>query len=261
MTISQLSVKTGLSRAAVRRCLYTLSKLGFAGADDGQRYALRPRMLSLSHTYTTSSNALDRRPAHPRAHEPDLPRVLLGRHARWHTRSSTSPAPSSRPASWRSISTSARACLPTAPPWAAFCWPTCRADQLESLPRQGRPHPPHHPHHRHQRRQAARHAPHRPPPWLRAGRSGARSRPPLARRAGLRPLPAASSPPSISPATPPACRSSICKASSSLPSAPPPPSSAPPSARPLVIHFRGHTVNHGVTFSSSAIHHPSSRIQ
>ncbi len=55
MTISQLSVKTGLSRAAVRRCLYTLTKLGFAGAEDGQRYALRPRMLSLSHNYTTSS--------------------------------------------------------------------------------------------------------------------------------------------------------------------------------------------------------------
>ena len=55
MTISQLSVKTGLSRAAVRRCLYTLTKLGFAGIEDGQRYALRPRMLSLSHTYTTSS--------------------------------------------------------------------------------------------------------------------------------------------------------------------------------------------------------------
>ncbi len=56
MTISQLSVKTGLSRAAVRRCLYTLTKLGFAGAEDGQRYSLRPRMLTLSHTYTTSSN-------------------------------------------------------------------------------------------------------------------------------------------------------------------------------------------------------------
>jgi IclR family pca regulon transcriptional regulator len=55
MTISQLSIRTGLSRAAVRRCLYTLTKLGFAGAEDGQRYALRPRMLSLSHTYTTSS--------------------------------------------------------------------------------------------------------------------------------------------------------------------------------------------------------------
>jgi IclR family pca regulon transcriptional regulator len=56
MTISQLSVKTGLSRAAVRRCLYTLSKLGFAGAEDGARYALRPRMLTLSHTYSASSS-------------------------------------------------------------------------------------------------------------------------------------------------------------------------------------------------------------
>jgi IclR family transcriptional regulator, pca regulon regulatory protein len=46
MTISQLSVKTGLSRAA---------KLGFAGAEDGSRYSLRPRMLTLSHTYTTSN--------------------------------------------------------------------------------------------------------------------------------------------------------------------------------------------------------------
>ncbi|ADV82958.1 IclR family transcriptional regulator domain-containing protein [Terriglobus saanensis] len=56
MTISQLSVKTGLSRAAVRRCLYTLTKLGFAGAEDGQRYSLRPKMLTLSHTYTSSNN-------------------------------------------------------------------------------------------------------------------------------------------------------------------------------------------------------------
>jgi IclR family transcriptional regulator, pca regulon regulatory protein len=55
MTISQLSVRTGLSRAAVRRCLYTLTKLGFAGAEDGSRYSLRPRMLTLSHTYTASS--------------------------------------------------------------------------------------------------------------------------------------------------------------------------------------------------------------
>ena len=55
MTISQLSIRTGLSRAAVRRCLYTLSKLGFAGAEDGSRYSLRPRMLTLSHTYTASN--------------------------------------------------------------------------------------------------------------------------------------------------------------------------------------------------------------
>ena len=39
MTISQLSAKTGLSRAAVRRCLYTLAQLGYVGAEDGQRYS------------------------------------------------------------------------------------------------------------------------------------------------------------------------------------------------------------------------------
>ena len=56
MTISQLSVKTGLSRAAVRRCLYTLAKLGFAGTEDGSRYSLRPRMLTLSHSFTASNS-------------------------------------------------------------------------------------------------------------------------------------------------------------------------------------------------------------
>src|ERR1700753_1761763 len=55
MTISQLSVRTGLSRAAVRRCLYTLCKLGFAGTDESQRYSLRPKMLTLANTYTASS--------------------------------------------------------------------------------------------------------------------------------------------------------------------------------------------------------------
>ncbi len=55
MTISQLSLRTGLSRAAVRRCLYTLVKLGFAGADENQRYSLRPKMLTLANTYTASN--------------------------------------------------------------------------------------------------------------------------------------------------------------------------------------------------------------
>lgn len=53
-TISQLSVKTGLSRAAVRRCLYTLSKLGFAGSDDSRHFFLQPRILSLGHSYISS---------------------------------------------------------------------------------------------------------------------------------------------------------------------------------------------------------------
>jgi IclR family transcriptional regulator, pca regulon regulatory protein len=56
MTISQLAAKTGLSRAAVRRCLYTLSKLGFAGIEEGSRYALRPRMLTLSNSYSASNS-------------------------------------------------------------------------------------------------------------------------------------------------------------------------------------------------------------
>ena len=56
MTISQLSLRTGLSRAAARRCLYTLAKLGFAGTEDGSRYSLRPRMLALSHSYAASNN-------------------------------------------------------------------------------------------------------------------------------------------------------------------------------------------------------------
>ena len=54
LTISQLSTKTGLSRAAVRRCLYTLSKLGFAGSDDGRHFYLGPRILALGYSYIAS---------------------------------------------------------------------------------------------------------------------------------------------------------------------------------------------------------------
>src|SRR5258708_39207237 len=42
-TISQISSKTGFSPAAVRRCLHTLAKLGFAGSDDNRHFHLRPR--------------------------------------------------------------------------------------------------------------------------------------------------------------------------------------------------------------------------
>ncbi len=54
LTISQLSTKTGLSRAAVRRCLYTLAKLGFAGSDDGHHFYLGPRILALGYSYIAS---------------------------------------------------------------------------------------------------------------------------------------------------------------------------------------------------------------
>jgi len=54
MTISQLSLKTGFSRAAVRRCLYTLIKLGYAGTSDSRHFHLRPRVLALGHSYISS---------------------------------------------------------------------------------------------------------------------------------------------------------------------------------------------------------------
>ncbi len=54
LSISQLSKRTGLSRASVRRCLHTLSKLGFAGTDDGRNFYLRPRILALGHSYLSS---------------------------------------------------------------------------------------------------------------------------------------------------------------------------------------------------------------
>lgn len=54
VTISQLSAKTGFSRAAVRRCLYTLSKLGFAGSSDSRHFFLMPRILTLGYSYMSS---------------------------------------------------------------------------------------------------------------------------------------------------------------------------------------------------------------
>ena len=55
MSVSQISQRTGIPRAAVRRCLYTLSKLGFVYAEDGKNYELRPRVLSLGHNWLAAS--------------------------------------------------------------------------------------------------------------------------------------------------------------------------------------------------------------
>lgn len=54
MTIAQASRITGLSRPAVRRCLHTLVRLGYA-AQDGTHYALRPKVLALGYAYLSSS--------------------------------------------------------------------------------------------------------------------------------------------------------------------------------------------------------------
>jgi IclR family pca regulon transcriptional regulator len=54
MSIAQLSLRTGIPRAAVRRCLYTLAKLGYVQGEDGRMFALRPQILSLGHAYLSS---------------------------------------------------------------------------------------------------------------------------------------------------------------------------------------------------------------
>ncbi len=56
LTISQLSQRTGIPRAAVRRCLYTLSQLGYVNADEGKEFTLSPRILSLGHAYLSSTS-------------------------------------------------------------------------------------------------------------------------------------------------------------------------------------------------------------
>jgi IclR family pca regulon transcriptional regulator len=55
LTIAQLSHRTDSPRAAVRRCLYTLAKLGYVATEDGRTYALRPRILALGHAYLSST--------------------------------------------------------------------------------------------------------------------------------------------------------------------------------------------------------------
>ncbi len=55
LTIAQLSQRTALPRAAVRRCLYTLAKLGYVSSDDGRGYSLRPKVLALGHAYLSST--------------------------------------------------------------------------------------------------------------------------------------------------------------------------------------------------------------
>lgn len=51
LTISQLSQKTQISRAAVRRCLFTLAALGMVHSPDGRHYELLPRVLAVGHAY------------------------------------------------------------------------------------------------------------------------------------------------------------------------------------------------------------------
>ena len=54
MTIAQISHKTGIPRAAVRRCLYTLKQLGYAEAEANNFY-LKPKILTLGYSYLSST--------------------------------------------------------------------------------------------------------------------------------------------------------------------------------------------------------------
>ena len=54
LTIADVSRATGLTRAVVRRCLYTLKELGYA-ATDGRMYFLQPRILNLGYAYLSTA--------------------------------------------------------------------------------------------------------------------------------------------------------------------------------------------------------------
>ncbi|MDO5678768.1 MAG: IclR family transcriptional regulator C-terminal domain-containing protein [Pelistega sp.] len=59
LTVSELANKVGLSRAAARRFLLTLSKLGYANQNNGQ-FNLSARILDLGYSYLASLNFMDR---------------------------------------------------------------------------------------------------------------------------------------------------------------------------------------------------------
>lgn len=95
LTISQLSHRTGIPRAAVRRCLYTLARLGYVSVEDGRNYSLRPKILALGHAYlsstmlaTSAQPLLDRVSA--LVHESSSIALLEGEEILYVARSSTS---------------------------------------------------------------------------------------------------------------------------------------------------------------------------
>ncbi|MBP8270545.1 MAG: helix-turn-helix domain-containing protein, partial [Sphaerotilus sp.] len=50
LTISEVAVRTGLTRAAVRRCLLTLVHLGYAQQDE-RHFSLSPKVMRLGQSY------------------------------------------------------------------------------------------------------------------------------------------------------------------------------------------------------------------
>lgn len=54
LTIAQISHRTEIPRASVRRCLHTLMKLGYV-TTDGRTFSLLPKVLTLGHAYLSST--------------------------------------------------------------------------------------------------------------------------------------------------------------------------------------------------------------
>src|SRR5687768_7268649 len=67
LSIAEVARLTGVSRAAARRCLYTLGVLGYVSGEAGS-YALAPRILTLGYAYLGSAPVA-------RAAQPVLERV------------------------------------------------------------------------------------------------------------------------------------------------------------------------------------------
>jgi IclR family transcriptional regulator, pca regulon regulatory protein len=68
MTLSEVAGRTGLTRAAARRFLLTLTDLGYVRTD-GRRFALSPRVLELGYAYLSSLSL-------PEIAEPHLERLV-----------------------------------------------------------------------------------------------------------------------------------------------------------------------------------------
>ena len=69
LTISEVALRTGLSRAAVRRCLLTLVHLGYARQDE-RHFSLSPKVMRLGQSYMHSAKL-------PRAIQPQLQRIAM----------------------------------------------------------------------------------------------------------------------------------------------------------------------------------------
>jgi DNA-binding IclR family transcriptional regulator len=54
LTLSEVAVHAGVSRAAARRLLLTLQAIGYVDSDDGRHFALRPAVLDLGFAYLAS---------------------------------------------------------------------------------------------------------------------------------------------------------------------------------------------------------------